>query len=240
MRSLWILGLVGAMGCQTAGSSPSVGEGVDGGASGATGATGTQGIPGPKGDPGVAGPKGDKGDTGAKGDPGSPGAPGAAGSPGSPGLPGAPGASGPAGPSLVVLDASSKVLGHVLSFDGASLTYWYEANGVAPIPVSLLGQQSNSFSPTIALYYTTTDCSGSAYVNVNDYPVVNWMSWPRFFNGNRPVSVPSAGGVFQTTHSQSTNGGCNANVTQSLTVYSASVGSALTFPTLPLSFQLAQ
>ena len=118
------------------------------GPQGVAGATGVQGLVGPAGPQGAVGPQGVAG------------AAGAAGVAGAKGAMGATGPAGAMGPSVVVKDQLGKVLGIPVPTTVGAMGVLLHNNEVGlPDGYILLS------APT-RIYYTTSNCTGSAYVEV--------------------------------------------------------------------------
>jgi hypothetical protein len=128
------------------------------GAVGPEGEQGPQGPEGPKGDSGEPGPAGFEGPRGPEGPIGPRGEPGLVGPQGIPGPQGPPGVSQG---SVVVLDANSKLVGHVLSL-GYEPTVLIARDGVA-FTVNASRDYLRE-SPGPLFFYLTNDCSGPRYV----------------------------------------------------------------------------
>lgn len=137
---------------------------------GATGQAGPTGATGPTGPTGVAGPSGPTGQAGPAGSTGSAGPAGPSGAPGAQGLAGPTGPAGSAAAVVDVLDANGAVVGPFLgeSADGSSLTLFMTLyHGHIWHMVS-----DGRFGPVVTgqyLYFTTTDCTGTAYINGGNF-----------------------------------------------------------------------
>jgi len=131
------------------------------GAQGPAGAQGAQGPAGPAGSPGPIGATGAQGAAGSQGAAGAAGAAGPqgpAGATGPQGPAGATGPQGPAGQSVSVYDANSTLIGP-----------WFPSGGQDTVLVTSLGAPfyvlaSSAGFLTGAIFFTTTDCTGTVYV----------------------------------------------------------------------------
>ena len=169
------------------------------GANGAIGATGSQGVDGPTGAIGPTGTQGNAGATGATGVgvAGPTGATGPAGGPAGP-----TGATGPAGNGLTVYDNNGQTIGTLIGPNTVVLTL--NGQAVETGGLSARGFPSSG-SSKFTFYHTSTDCSGTRYMDPSQLPVAGFvtnaagMSLPSGFGTTlyypalppQPVSVAS-------------------------------------------------
>ena len=137
--------------------------------------TGTPGPAGPKGPKGIQGKTGAKGATGNIGPQGIQGAKGDTGPVGPQGRIGAKGASS----GYVLLDANNNIIG---PYDFVSSTAILGINQIyyqLPVTSSGFTEQQNIFksTPQASTYFTSTNCSGTAYYQAIDYSSP-WSSQP--------------------------------------------------------------
>jgi hypothetical protein len=156
----------------------------DTGKTGATGATGTQGPPGPQGPMGYSG---GTGPTGATGPQGPQGAQGLQGPPGPPG----PASDAGAGASVAWKDANGNAMSVISSFNLGIL--WADSSGyiwqIRP-DGTLTGSDGSSASSNFqTFFFTSTDCSGTAYVKAF------YGRWVIYLPGSsiQPYAFPDAG-----------------------------------------------
>jgi hypothetical protein len=185
--------------------------------SGSKGPQGPQGDPGPKGDPGL---KGDAGATGPQGPP------------------------GPAGSPYSVYDATSRNLGTLLGVapqlgQGTMTVTWLGGGAFGSSATNFIysARMSDGLPvyPVVSrLLFTTADCSGQAYVDVNEnyYPSNMYVTNSAFNGTSIPYYSVTTSTSTITPASQQVNGSCGAFVGSG----TRQVATATNLGTLPGTF----
>lgn len=179
------------------------------GPAGPQGEAGVMGPQGPKGDAGDIGPQGPKGDAGATGPQGPKGDTGAA---GPTGPTGPQGEVGPAGPGAGIYDAGGKLVGPYLGRPFAGVANSLHSGMVETLRDGFLwlaDPKSGKLYPEIhnvGIYFTTENCTGQAYADVDKNLTVGFMPMEvtmtkngfAGFDGNGNISY-TAGPVYVKT-----------------------------------------
>lgn len=208
------------------------------------GPEGPAGPKGEKGDPGVQGAKGDPGSAGAKGDKGDPGAPGAKGDKGDPGAKGDKGDTGPQGPAgpagsgsgkkFWVVDSQGKDLGYIVQPSSNAGSFFQRMVLFSPKEerffdlvhlnyrkvVTFIGDASSASTEPYGttLYYTTTDCSGDAYLSNATYSAaLHHNVWKLHKNGldiwKAPLNTAPTLKIFQSQKQGKLGSACTKRTT---------------------------
>ncbi len=176
-----------------------------------------------------------RGDVGPTGPQGPAGPQGPQGPQGPSGPAGAQGTQGPAGLPFTVFEKNGAALGSMLSLSGRTVTYADPSVSHFIWTVDLFTTQP--VLPQATLFFTSTDCTGTAYVDGNPPPQLLFVPDPAFTGQTFPVNLyardpNSSSLVVVNTQSQRTTSCSPAAGSRSL--FQAIVATQLAQPTVGL------
>ena len=180
--------------------------------SGSRGDVGPAGPSGPQGPLGPQGPQGPKGDTGSQGP------------------------QGPSGLPFSVVDKTGATLGALLGISGRMITYSDASSSHYIWTVDLFN--AHPTFPQATLYFASTDCSGTPFVDGNPTPQLLFVPDPAFTGLTFPIDVYArdpASTSLTVVNTQSQLTATCSTATGSRALFQAMVATQLAQPTVGVS-----